>query len=70
MHRQLKDLNAQLSEAKEEIAVKVAQVKLFIGAMSYQIYLCTCIISGRINDLTIVQIQWIILMTLQQLDTK
>ena len=29
MHRQLKDLNAQLNEAKEEIAVKVAQVKQY-----------------------------------------
>ena len=46
MQSQLKDLNGQLNEAKEEIAVKVAQVKQYqkqVEAYKQQVCTCTCL---------------------------
>ena len=46
MQRQVKDLNGQLNEAKEEIAVKVAQVKQYqkqVEAYKQQVCTCTCL---------------------------
>ena len=55
MQRQLKDLNGQLCEAKEEIAVKVAQVKQYqkhVEAYKQQVQHCTCIFTCVLHFIT------------------